>query len=418
MTSCADSNWGADDHRLLTLDEAWSLITAEARPLQPEKVSFEQAAGRVLASPVLASDDYPAFDKAMMDGFAVRASDCREPGASLHVLGLVAAGRVAQQSIGPSQTIQVNTGAPVPGGADAVVRVEDTTMSADGKRVTINVAVGPGKHIAPQGSDRKKHDLVLPPPMTLQAAQLAAAATAGASELEVYPEVTVAVATTGDELVPVGQSRKPGQIYESNSPMLAALMREFGASPYEIGRVRDEPTALKKALSEALHYPVVITVGGMSMGTHDLVPQAFVELGITWKFHGVLVRPGKPVAYGRGPDGQHVFGLPGNPVSAFVCAWLFVRMTVRALQGHPALPPTRLRATLTKTLMPARDPRPAFVPARVWNNEKAGLVAEPCAWGGSGDPFGLALANALMVRETPIGAVAGSPIDVILLSMP
>lgn len=418
MTSCGDPTWGRDQHRLLALDEAWALIAGEVKPLQPETLPFEQAAGRVLAGPVLASDDYPAFDKSMMDGFAVRSAECQQPGTSLEVRGLVAAGETASQPLGPGQAMQINTGAPVPDGADAVVRVEDTSTSDEGRRVTVNVAVAPGKHIARQGSDRKKHDIILAPPVILDGAQLAAAATAGAASLDVYPEVNAAIATTGNELVPVGQTKKPGQIYESNSPMLAALVRGFGATPYETGIIRDDPGALRQKLAETLQHPIVITIGGMSMGTHDLVPQILAELGVGWKFHGVLVRPGKPVAYGRGPDGQHVFGLPGNPVSAFVCSWLFIRMTIRGLQGHPPHPPPQWHATLTKDIAPVRDGRPAFLPARVWNSEKAGLVTEPCNWGGSGDPFGLALANALLVRNDPTQtAPAGSAVDVILLAL-
>src|SRR5690606_7584247 len=130
--------------------------------------------------------------------------------------------------------------------------------------------------------------------------------------------------------------------------------------------------------------------GGMSMGTLDLAPTCLAELGVTWRFHGVRIRPGKPVAYGRGPDGQHVFGMPGNPVSAFVCAWLFLRMVVRGLSGHAAAPPVRWRATLTRAIGAKRDSRPAFVPGRLWHHRHAGWLADPCAWSGSADPFGLA----------------------------
>ena len=417
MTTRRDDDWGREPHPLLPLERAWQVIAAEVQPFSPENVPLGKAAGRVLASPVLASDDYPAFDKAMMDGFAVRSIDCDQPEKQLEVLGLVPAGDAAGQVVGAGQAIRINTGAPVPQGADAVVRVEDTTVSDDGSHVTIHVTALIGKHIAKQGCDRKRHDMILAPPLLLESAQMAASATAGAHTVDVYPRVAVAIAVTGNELVPVGRPLKPGQIHDSNGPMLAALMRQFGASPHETGVIADEPAELKTKLGEAMRHPVVMAVGGMSMGTLDLVPQAFADLGVTWRFHGVRVRPGKPVAYGRGPDGQHVFGLPGNPGSAFVCAWLFVRMVVRGCQGHPTLPPCRWRATLTKEIDAARDSRPAFVPARVWNTQAQGLVAEPCTWGGSGDPFGLALANALLVRPQPTAvAPVGSTADVILIS--
>ncbi len=417
MTTCAEPVWGKEPHRLLTLEEAWEIVAGDVEPRSPETVPIDCAAGRVLAAPVCASEDYPAFDKAMMDGFAVRSKDCAQPGATLRLGGLIAAGADSHRPLAAGEAIQINTGARLPRGADAVVRVEDTTRNDASSQVRINVAVKKDQHLARQGHNRRRGDIVLAPPVLMEAAQLAAAAAAGAPTLEVYPVITGAIATTGDELVPVGQPRKPGQIFESNGRMLAALVRQFGATPHDVGIVRDDEAELKATLSEALRHPVAITVGGMSMGTHDLAPRVLADLGVRWKFHGVRIRPGKPVAYGRGPDGQHVFGLPGNPVSAFVCAWLFVRMAIRGLSGHPASPPHRWRATLNQALPAGRDSRPAFIPARVWNDETLGMVAEACAWGGSDDPFGPALANALLVRSDPTRPLpAGDAAEVIIVT--
>lgn len=417
MTAPSDATWGKTPHRLLALSEAWDILAADIEPMQRETVPLAQAAERVLAAPVINADDAPPFDKSMMDGFAVRSGDCREPGAALEVLGLAAAGDTAVQAVGPGQAVRINTGAPVPSGADAVVPIENVRLTDGGRRVTIGAAVCAGRHIVPRGADRKRHDLILAPPIRLEAHRIAAAASAGAATVEVFPEVHAAIAVTGNELVPVGRPRQPAQIYESNGPMLAALLRRFGATPHTSGILRDDPAELKAGLADALRHPVVVAVGGMSMGTHDLVPQVFTDLGVTWRFHGVRVRPGKPAAYGRGPDGQHVFGLPGNPVSALVCAWLFVRMVVRGLHGHPPLPPPRWRAALTRDLPPGKDARPAFLPARVWCTASRGMQVEPCAWGGSGDLFGLAPANALLVRDDPTApAPAGSPADVILIA--
>jgi molybdopterin molybdotransferase len=195
-------------------------------------------------------------------------------------------------------------------------------------------------------------------------------------------------------------------------------MRQFGARPAEPSLARDKPAELRDRFAAAMAQPVVVAVGGMSMGTLDLVPQALEALGVRWVFHGVAVKPGKPVAYGLGPGGQHVFGLPGNPASAFVCSWLFVRMAITGLQGFaPPQPPRRWRATLNRSLEASRDPRPAFLPARVWNEAQRGMVAEPCEWGGSGDPFGLAAANALLFRARPTEeAEAGGMVEVILIA--
>ncbi len=417
MTSCVEPVWGKEPHRLLTLEEAWDNIAGQVEPLSPEAVPIDRAAERVLAAPLFASHDYPAFDKAMMDGFAVQSQDCAQPGATLRITGLIAAGAESNQPLAAGEAIQINTGARLPPGTDAVVRVEDTTRNEASNEVRINVAVKKDQHLARQGQNQRRGDIVLAPPVLMEAAQLAAAAAAGAATLEVYTEVTAAIATTGDELVPVGTPRKLGQIFESNGRMLAALVRQFGASPHDLGIVRDHEAELRARLGMALQHPVAITVGGMSMGTHDLAPRVLGELGVRWQFHGVRIRPGKPVAYGRGPEGQHVFGLPGNPVSAFVCAWLFVRMAIRALAGHPPLPPHRWRATLNQALPPSRDVRPAFIPARVWNDEALGMTAEPCAWGGSDDPFGPALANALLYRSDPtLPFPAGSAVEVIIVT--
>jgi molybdopterin molybdotransferase len=409
--------WGKEPHDLLSLEEAWAVVAGEVRPIGTEVVRLAEAGGRVLAAAVRVDEDYPAFDKAMMDGFAVRSADCAAPGAWLRVLGLSAAGGAAAPGVGAGEAVRVNTGAPVPPGADAVVRVEDTQPSEDGGRVRVGTGVRAEQNISRRGSDRRQGETVLVPPIRLAAAHLAAGATAGADRLEVARRVGVAIVPTGDELVEAGQARAPGQIYESNGVMLAALMRQFGAEPRQMGIVGDSRERLAAVLGEAMREPVVISVGGMSMGTLDLVPEVLSALGVRWRFHGVEVRPGKPVAYGRGPDGQHVFGLPGNPASAFVCAWLFVRMAVRGMQGLGAAPPPRERAILRGELKAARDGRPAFVPARVWLEEDGGWAVEACRWSGSGDPFGLALANALLVRREPTRAAAsGSPVEVIRTS--
>lgn len=409
------ASWGKQPHRLLSLAEAWEIIAREVRPIGVEEVPLAEAEGRILAQPVHACDDYPAFDKAMMDGYAVRSADCSAAGARLRVRGLVAAGVESIEGIEPGCAVRINTGAPIPPGADAVVRVEDTKTLADGGGVEIGVIARPGLNITRRGCDRRAGDAVLSPPLRLGPAQIAAAATAGAARVTAGRLVTAAIVTTGNELVPVGADRRPGQIFESNGPMLAGLLRQFGATPRRPVIARDEIGALESALAAALEDPIVIAAGGMSMGTLDLVPQALETLGVRWQFHGVEMRPGKPVAYGRGPNGQHVFGLPGNPVSSFVCAWLFVRMVVRGMQGFATEPPTTIRATLACDVKPAKDARPAYVPARVWSDTERGLLVEPAEWGGSSDPFGLALGNGLLVRTEPgRHLAAGSAVEVIL----
>lgn len=406
--------WGKDRHRLVSVEEAQTAIADGLEPIGREHVTLEAAQGRVLAAPIINADDYPAFNKAMMDGFAVRAADCATAGVRLKIVGLVPAGGEWTTPLGAGQAVQINTGAPLPAGADAVVRIEDTSVV--GEEVIVSAAVKPRQCIAQRGSDQRKGETVLTPPLTIGPAHIAAAATAGALMLEVAREVGVAIVSTGDEMVPAGAARKAVQIFDSNGPMLAALMRQFGATPRNLGIVRDDEEVLTARLREALREPVVLTVGGMSMGTLDLVPRVFESLGVRWRFHGVEVRPGKPVAYGRGANGQHVFGLPGNPVSAYVCSWLIARMAIRGLQGFKPEPPPVSRAMSAVAIKSHKDSRPSYIPARVWNDATRGLMAEPCPWTGSADPFGLAMANALLVRPDPTRPLAeGDAVDVILI---
>lgn len=406
--------WGKDQHRLVSVTEAQSAIADGVRPIGSERVALGKAHGRVLAAPVIALEDYPAFDKAMMDGFAVRSADCPTVSSTLKNIGIVSAGREWTRPVGAGEAVQINTGAPFPSGCDAVVRVEDTTVEED--QVTIHAAVKAGQNLALRGSDRRRGDVVLIPPLRIGPAQIAAIATAGAGFVEVAREVGAAIVSTGDELAAAGEPCGPGQIHDSNGPMLAALVRQFGAVAREPVRVRDDERELIVRLQTALNEPVVLTIGGMSMGTLDLVPKVFVSLGVQWIFHGVDVRPGKPVAYGVGPKGQHIFGLPGNPVSAFVCAWLFARMAIRGLQGFKPEPPPTIRATASAAIGPHRDSRPSYTPARVWNDPARGLMTEPCAWSGSADPFGLSDANALLARSDPTKPLkSGDAAEVILI---
>jgi len=410
------SNWGKRPHRLLELDEAWTAISAELTPGEIETVPLGQAVGRTLARAVYATSDFPPFDKAMMDGFAVRATDCSAAGTTLKTVGLRQAGENKDIKLNTGEALRINTGAMLPIGADAVARIEDCTVSADGADVVIDVAQTVGKHIAPRGSDYASGALLLPKPLEINAARLAALATAGVSQVDVYLQAEVAIITTGNETVPIGVPRAAGQIVDSNGPMLAALVERFGATARPLGIVPDDEGKLKATLQDALASAVVLVAGGMSMGTHDLVPSVAEDLGVRWVFHGVRMRPGKPVAYGRGPDGQHVFGLPGNPVSAFVCATVFGQMAIRALHGHPIRPPKMLRAHNARRLEPKGDDRPAFLPALIWQDAKGKHWVDACAWRGSGDPFGLVMANGLMLRRDPSGVLAaGDQVDIVPL---
>jgi molybdopterin molybdotransferase len=409
--------WGRDPHQLVSLAQAWETIASQVQPIGVEEVALADAHGRILAESIRINEDSPPFDKAVMDGFAVRSADCAAPGATLRVVGMTAAGQTTAAILGVGEALQINTGAPMPSGADAVARIEDCVVSADQSHVEIKATQRAGQNVAPRASHRRSGEVVLAARVRLGPAQIASVAAAGGAKVSVSKAVHAAIVATGDELARPGSAKPAGHIYESNGPMLAALVREFGGVPVDLGIVKDDAAALKQMFADALKHPVVIAAGGMSMGTLDLVPTVLAELGVKWLFHGVEMRPGKPTAYGRGPAGQHVFGLPGNPGSAFVCAWLMVRMVVRGLSGLAAQQPPTVRATLATELKPAKDARPAYVPARVWSDASKGMMVEALPWGGSGDVFGLAAANALLVLSAPTQAMnAGQHVDVIALT--
>jgi molybdopterin molybdotransferase len=312
--------------RLLTLEDALARILARARPLGTESVPVEEAAGRILAASARAATDLPPFASSAMDGFAVRAADT--PG-RLAVRLHVAAGSPAGRALDRGEAAAIATGGVVPAGADAVVPVEEAA-ERDGW-----IEVGPipaGQYVREAGGDVRAGDEVLAAGAAVGAAQLGALAAAGVPALTVARRPRVAVLATGSELRPPGETLGPGQIHESNGPMLAALLREAGAEVERLPPVADDETAHREALLHGLSADLLVTSGGVSVGRHDLVRSIERELGVEEVFWGVAVRPGKPLLFGtRGAT--LVFGLPGNPVSSLVSALLFVRPAVLALQG-------------------------------------------------------------------------------------
>jgi len=324
---------------LLTIDEALARVLEHARALPGEDVAVADAAGRVLASAAVARVDLPPFPSSAMDGYAVRATDT--PGV-LTVAGRSAAGHPAGIELTTGNAIAISTGAVVPDGADAVVPVERTR----GGEGTVDVEqVARGENVRPRGGDTAAGDTVVPAGATCGPAQLGALAAVGLERVRCARRPRVAVLATGSELRLPGEPLGPGEIYESNTVMLAAQVRRAGAEVEVHGAVADDADATRAALERGLDADVLLTSGGVSVGEHDLVRGLLAELGVVEVFWRVAVKPGKPVAFStRGST--LVFGLPGNPVSSFVGFELFVRPALAALQG-------------------AKDPRPAFLPARL-----------------------------------------------------
>jgi molybdopterin molybdotransferase len=347
---------------LLTLEEAQERVLELARPLPAEPVPIAQAGGRVVAEDVRARVDLPPFASSAMDGFAVRAADL--PG-TLHIAGESAAGRPFAGELEPGSAVAISTGAVVPGGADAVVPVERVVKTED--KVEIPLSAEVGAHVRPRGGDVAAGEVVAARGERLTPARLAAAAASGLAELPCTRRPRVAVLATGTELVAPGQPLRSGQIYETNTLMLASALAAAGAEVIAEPPADDDEAALRQALERGLEADVLVTSGGVSVGEHDLVR----AVEIFWR---VSIKPGKPVSFSvRGET--LVFGLPGNPVSALVGCELFVKPALRGLQGLadplPRLEPGRLASGLRRN-----EERDEFVRARS-RVDPDSLVLEP-----------------------------------------
>jgi len=332
-------------------------VLDRARPLPAEPVPIAQAAGRVVAEDVRARVDLPPFESSAMDGFAVRAADL--PG-TLAIAGESAAGSPFGARLEPGFAVAISTGAVVPEGADAVVPIERVVKSAN--TVEISLEVEPGAHIRPRGGDVATGDVVARAGERLTSARLAAAAASGLAELSCIRRPQVAVLATGSELVAPGAPLGLGQIYETNTLMLASALAAAGAGVLTQPSAADDEATLRQALERALESDVLVTSGGVSVGEHDLVRAVERELGVEEVFWRVAVKPGKPVSFGVRGD-TLVFGLPGNPVSALVGCELFIKPALRALQGQadplPRFEPGRLIVALRRN-----EERDEFVRAR------------------------------------------------------
>jgi molybdopterin molybdotransferase len=336
---------------LLSIEEALARVLARAQPLEAESVPVQDAAGRVLAADAVADVDLPPFASSAMDGYAVRSADT--PG-RLPVVFRVAAGVPAEHALAAGEAMAISTGGAVPEGADAVVQIE--LVSEENDTLDVPEPVSAGANVRPVGGDVRAGGALLAAGTRLGAQHVGALAACGVADVPVARRPRVVLLSTGTELRRPGEPLGPGQIYESNGPMLAAAFASAGADVERIGPVEDDETAHREALERGLEADVLVSSGGVSVGPHDLVRRILGELGVQEEFWGVAVRPGKPVAFGtRGR--MLVFGLPGNPVSALVSTELFVRPALFALQGASEPGPLFYSGQLTTSVRrnPSRD---------------------------------------------------------------
>jgi molybdopterin molybdotransferase len=383
---------------VIPVDEALEIVLRETPSLPTEEVALEEALGRVLAEEVCADADMPSFDRAAMDGYAVRATDVASAPATLTVAGEVAAGAWPDREVGPGEAIRIMTGAPVPGGATAVQQVEKTRALEGGRRVEIVASVPPGANIAPRGSEVRSGERVLERGTTIGSAVSAVLASTGHARVSVARRPRVAVLVTGDEIVDVAAAPGPGQIRNSNGPAVAAQARLAGAEVRLLGVAPDREDETVAVLGEALSDgPDVLTVsGGVSAGDYDLVEPALEQLGVRLLFTRVAIKPGAPLVFGRRND-TLVFGLPGNPVSAQVTFDVFARAALLRMQGARVVSRPWVEVELLAPVK-NRSGRKAHLPARV-RFEGGRLVARPVRSMGSGDLVAHARANALVALD-------------------
>ncbi len=319
-----------------------------------EQVALTAARGRVLAAAIQAPRDVPPFRNSAMDGYAVRSADvaaARPDGAvRLRVLETVGAGAVASQPVRPGAAIRIMTGAPMPAGADAVVRVEDTGEAGD--EVEVRAAVPAGANVRHPGEDMRAGETVLEAGRVLRAADIGLIASLGMPMVRVARRARVAILATGDELVDVGEGLGPGQIVNSNAYTLAAAVEEAGGEPICLGIVHDRPELIRAGFAQAVTADAVLSTGGVSVGSFDYVRRILSELGYEERFWKVAQKPGKPLTFGL-CGGTPVFGLPGNPVSSLVCFYLYVLPALRTMMGYGRVHLPSAAATLVETLRKA-----------------------------------------------------------------
>jgi len=396
---------------MISVEEARGLILNAVRPTPAEVVALAEAWNRVTAADVAARLTQPPVDVSAMDGYALRAAD-GVLHADLQVIGAAPAGHPFDGRVGPQQAVRLFTGSVVPDGADAILLQEDATR--DGDRVRVNEAVAAGRHIRRKGQDFAAGDVVIPAGRRLTARDVGLAAAANFPWLSVHRHPRVAILATGDEIAMPGEPIPPGGIVSSNSHALAALVRAAGGVPMILPVAGDEQSAIAAVADSIQGMDLLVTTGGASVGDHDLVIESLKARGMTLDFWQIAMRPGKPLLFGQlGPT--PVIGLPGNPVSAIVCAILFLLPVVARLSGLPAAPPPVSPAVLGAPVK-QNDRRADHMRATIRVDQAGRIVATPFPVQDSAMLRRLALADALVLRPPQAPALPeGAEVGIIRL---
>lgn len=398
---------------LLPVDEALSRIISAAVKAEPEIVGLSDAGGRVLAADLTAKRQQPPFAASAMDGYAVRAADVAQTPVILKLIGQSAAGHAFSGSLNAGEAVRIFTGAPVPSGADSVVIQENTI--ARGSEIEITEKIDLGKNIRKAGLDFNQGDVLLQVGRVFDPSALALAAAANYPEVSVYRQPRVAILATGDELVNPGESLRADQIIASNSFGLAEIVRQAGGLPIDLGIAEDRLEALSEAVDRAIsaNTDILVTLGGASVGDHDLVQPALAAKGMQLDFWKIALRPGKPLMFGRLND-MKILGLPGNPVSSLICGHIFLVPLIRAMLGLPHHPD--LRAAMLGRDMDTNDLRQDYVRATLTRNDDGTLIVTPFALQDSSMLKFLSDAECLIIREPHAPAMkAGTTCKVMML---
>ncbi len=407
---------------MLTVSEAQQHILSHFEPVEAQTLPLDGAAGRVLAEDIFTAIDLPPFDNSSMDGFALQAADTQGSNSSnpvtLTVMADIPAESPGNIVVGPGQAARIMTGAPIPGGADAVVKVEDTDHSREPgtpapKAVSVYQPVQPGENIRYRGDDIYAGSIVLARGRHLRAQDLGLLATLGVSKVQVYRSPRLAIFSSGDELIQVEAPLSPGKIRDSNSYTLSILAAQAGAEVIPLGIALDEQAAILKLLDLAVDAKadLIVSSAGVSVGAFDFVKQVVEEQG-RLEFWKVNMRPGKPLAFGT-YRGIPFFGLPGNPVSAYIGFEVFVRPALERLSGATPRPRLRQRARLAEPI--STDGRETYLRAVV-TEENGALIARLTGHQGSGNLLSLVQANALLIVPSGVKSLpANAEVEVWIL---
>lgn len=398
---------------MLSVAEALEHILAPLKPLPAEQVAVTDALGRVLAQDVAARRTQPPAAVSAMDGYAVRAADVETVPATLKVIGEAPAGAAFEGTVGAAETVRIFTGGPVPDGADAIV-IQENTEAGDGA-VTVLESVAAGRYVRPAGLDFTEGQVRLKAGRVLTARDVGLAAAMNVPWLMVHRRPRVAILVTGDEIVMPGDPAGPNQIVSSNSIALAAAIRVFGGEPCMLGIAPDDREALAAMAAGAAGSDLLLTSGGASVGDHDLVRSVLGEIGFKLDFWKIAMRPGKPLIFGQIGD-TPVLGLPGNPVSALVCAMIYLRPALARMLGADSNEDSpRLTANLTEPLG-ENDERQDYLRAKLGNGADGALTVTPFSRQDSSMLAMLAAADCLIVRAPRAHALdTGAPVEVMLI---